>query len=135
MSSRKISDLAADIQPLALDLVHECKLAGIEVLIYCTYRSPEEQAELWASGRTKPGPIKTHAQPGQSKHNLSINGKPAARAFDAAPVVCGKIAWDTSGEDGLKWVKMGSIAMALGLRWGGAWKGAKQDYPHFEMKD
>ncbi len=134
MSSRKITDLALDTQILALDFLTECRNQGVDVLIYCTWRSPEEQAELFASGRTKPGPIKTNAEPGQSAHNLTINGKCAARAFDAAPIINGRIEWDTLGAGKSAWLKMGAIAMAMGLTWGGNWRGKLRDYPHFELK-
>ncbi len=41
---------------------------GLAVEGTCGYRSPEEQAELYALGRTKPGKIVTKAKPGQSAH-------------------------------------------------------------------
>lgn len=134
MASRKIDDLAIDMQILALEFIHECKRQQIDVLIYCTWRSPAEQTELYTSGRTKPGPIKTHAQAGESPHNLSINGKRASRAFDAAPIINGKLTWDGGEEAERAWLKMGRIAEEMGITWGGNWKGKKTDKPHFELK-
>lgn len=134
MSSRKITDLALDLQPLALEFITQCREAKIEVLITCTYRSGEEQDRLYAQGRSEKGRIVTYARAGQSPHNLSINGKPAARAFDAYPLANGKPIFTKSGPERLTWLKMGEIATALGLQWGGNFKVLFKDFPHFQMK-
>lgn len=134
MASRKITDLAITLQPLALEFITRCKNHGIDALIICTYRSDQEQAALYAQGRTTPGEIVTNAAPGQSAHNISINGKPAALAFDAVPVVNGKPQWQTTGKQGAAWLQMGIIAAELGLKWGGNFKGKLKDCPHFQLK-
>jgi hypothetical protein len=50
----------------------------IEPLIYCR-RTMEEQAKLYAKGRTSGGRIVTKAKPGQSFHNYGL-------AFDWVPL-------------------------------------------------
>jgi len=134
MASRKIDDLANDIKPLALKWLTLCKLSGLDVLIICTYRSPEEQAILYAQGRTAQGKIVTWAKPGQSAHNLSINGRPAARAFDAVPLIMGKIDWSINTETMKVWLQMAEIAKICGLSWAGNWPAAKREFPHFYLK-
>lgn len=109
-----------------------CRTNKIDVLVTCTYRSPEEQAELYAQGRTKPGRIVTYAKPGESKHNIqSSNGAPASKAFDVVPLRHGKLVWGTSGNgldddptdddtDDLElWERIGAIGEQCGLSWAG----------------
>ncbi len=130
MASRKIEDLHPDLQPKARAFVAECGAEGIDVLVYCTYRSDAEQDDLYALGRTKPGKIVTKLPGGKSDHNFTINGKPAAKAFDAAPerLVNGRkeVIWN----DPELWKIMGQVAERVGLKWGGNWKKFK-DQPHF----
>jgi hypothetical protein len=51
----------------------------IEPLIYCGRRTMEEQAALYAKGRTTSGKIVTKAKPGESYHNYGL-------AFDWVPL-------------------------------------------------
>jgi len=78
----------------------------IPVLIYCSIRTPQEQEELYAQGRTKPGPKVTNARgiPAQSLHigGHAIDFVPLARTptgdfivsweDDATYAICQKIA-------------------------------------------
>ena len=130
MASRKIEDLDPELQPKAREFVAECKEKGVDVLIYCTYRSDAEQDDLFALGRTKPGKIATKLPGGRSSHNKTINKKPAAKAFDAVAqkVIDGKkeLLWN----DAHSWEVMSSVAANIGLKWGGNYKTFK-DKPHF----
>ena len=49
MASRDLKDLLPVVEGKARDFLAECKKAGIDVLIYCTYRSVKEQDELYAT--------------------------------------------------------------------------------------
>jgi peptidoglycan L-alanyl-D-glutamate endopeptidase CwlK len=129
MPSRRLEDLCPTLQPIARKFLAECAAAGLDVLVTCTYRSPAEQALEYAKGRTAPGPITTYAQPGQSKHNAEINGKPAARAFDIVPLENGKCQWSRACP---AWLKAAEIGKRLGLSWAGDWTSFKE-YPHFEL--
>ena len=55
-----------------------CKAINLELVVTCTWRSPAEQAQLYAQGRTAPGKIVTNAKPGQSMHNVTLGGQPAS---------------------------------------------------------
>ena len=94
--------------------------------ITCTYRSNEEQAELYAQGRTKKGGVVTWAKPGESKHN-----KLPSDAFDIAFIGTNKkLDWSTK--------HFGLFAgivkeISSNVTWGGDWK-TKPDAPHFEIK-
>lgn len=57
MASRSFLDLAPSVRSKANDFVAACATAGIDVLIYCTYRSQDEQDALYKIGRTLPGKI------------------------------------------------------------------------------
>jgi peptidoglycan L-alanyl-D-glutamate endopeptidase CwlK len=93
-------------------------------ILTCTYRSEAEQEELYAQGRTKPGPIVTQLKSG-SKHN----SKPS-EAFDIAfKTKEGKLDWigtNFSLFEGIIRTKYPQV------EWGGSWKKFK-DAPHFQV--
>lgn len=131
MPSRKLEDLHPDLEPLAREFLRRCEAAGLDILVTCTYRSNEEQSQLYAQGRNgKPGNIVTYAKAGQSAHNNTIKGKPAARAFDIVPLVGGKPVWDAQHP---AWQTAGQIGMALGLNWYGKPSAKFREMPHFEL--
>ena len=115
-----LSQLHPKLQELAKQHIAKCKEAGIELSIYCTYRSVAEQNALYAQGRTKPGKKVTNARGGQSYHNFKV-------AYDCGPVLNGNIAWNR--EDLFK--KIGAIGESLSLEWGGHFKSIV-DLPHFQ---
>lgn len=153
MASREIKDLRPEMQVLFNKFNDKVRRDpwfqrnGISLLLTCTYRSEEEQSQLYARGRTAPGPIVTNAKAGQSKHNATTpQGAPAASAFDVVPLRHGKPIWGTTGagtneddsddatNDLEVWQRLGSHGMSVGLAWAGMWVKFKE-YPHFEMKD
>ena len=89
------------------------------------YRSPERQDELYARGRSAPGPIVTYKRGGESKHNAL-----PSRALDVAFLLAdGSVSW--SGLLLSKFARLMKAADAR-VRWGGDWPGFK-DRPHFEV--
>lgn len=143
MASRSINDLHPRLTPIAQEFVTKCRERGVDVLIYCTWRSGIEQNQLYAMGRTtksnigvtpfRPlGKVVTNARAGQSAHNFTINKRPASKAWDCCPVVGGKPVWDGKHPH---WQIMGAVGIELGLNWYGK-KGSKfYELPHFEMVD
>jgi peptidoglycan L-alanyl-D-glutamate endopeptidase CwlK len=130
MASRALDDLDGDVKALALAFLLECQRRGLpNVLIYCTLRSNEEQAKLYAQGRSKSGAIVTNAKAGQSLHNPNPKtGK--ARAFDAVPIsATGALLWDDSRAIAI----MGAAGEAVGLEWAGRWAGFREKV-HFQKK-
>ena len=100
------------------------RLAGLPIVTEC-YRSPERQNELYAQGRSKPGPIVTYKRGGESKHN-----KLPTPALDVAFLLAdGEVSW--SGLLLSKFARLMKAADAR-VRWGGDWPGFK-DRPHFEV--
>lgn len=118
--SSDLKTLHPYVRVLANKFLEKCKQENFPVTIYFTYRTVKEQNELYAKGRTTRGPKVTNARGGYSYHNYGL-------AFDAAPLVNGKIDWNNVS----LFEKMGQIGMSVGLEWGGNWKSFK-DTPHFQ---
>ena len=103
---------------------------NIQIRITDTLRTFDEQAELYAKGRTAPGNIVTYAKPGQSYHNYGL-------AVDFALLLPGgkKVSWDMNLDlnDNQKadWAEVVAVFKHYGWDWGGNWTSFK-DYPHFE---
>jgi len=111
INSRKIEDLTPKVAAMCRAFIGACEQAGIDILITSTYRDHESQAELYAKGRTKPGPKVTNAKPGQSWHNWRA-------AFDFVPIEYGKAQWYDADTFRL----CGEIAESVGLEWAGRWQ-------------
>ena len=89
------------------------------------YRVPERQDELYAQGRSKPGPVVTYKRGGESNHN-----RRPTPALDVAFLLAdGSVSWS-----GLLLSKFARLMKAADARvaWGGDWSKFK-DRPHFEL--
>jgi len=154
MASRLITDLAPRMQDMAHSFVKFAAANGLDVLIYCTHRSYEEQARLYRRGRSlktikqKAGELDrlysrpdladiligvgaqhgrrvTNAAPGQSFHNYKL-------AFDGVPLREGKPVWGAKRqEDRDLWLQYGKAGKLAGLEWAGDWRRFKE-YPHMQ---
>ena len=93
--------------------------------ITCTYRSNEEQTQLYAKGRTEKGSKVTNAQAGQSPHNF----KPSF-AFDIAFIgVNKKLDWsDKLFKNFADIIKRIAPSVECGIDW------KFKDAPHYELK-
>lgn len=125
INSRSLDDLHHVVADKARRFIDLCDEAGIDILVTSTYRDSESQAALYAQGRSKPGPRKTNAKPGQSFHNWQV-------AFDVVPLRNGKPVWSTKGADGQLWQKIGAIGESVGLEWSGRWTGRMVEFAHFQ---
>ena len=125
---RGIDKLHPELQVCVNKFLEECKKQGLNVLVTETLRTLEEQEELYAQGRTKPGNIVTNARGYQSPHAWGV-------AFDFCRNVKGK---EYDNTDGF-FDKVGRIAETMfdnteyDLFWGGDFK-SFVDKPHVEMK-
>ena len=119
MASRLLSDLHPKVAAKANAWLADCKAAGLDILVTCTYRSSAEQDALYAQGRTKPGPRVTNARGGQSFHNYHV-------ALDFVPIVNGKPEWRTSGSCWALWKTAGELAEKHGFEWAARWKTFKE---------
>ena len=146
MASRKIEDLAPDVQIAANLIVGGCANEDVDILIYCTLRRLEGQARLYRQSRSwveishkidkfkarglgfladiiqevgiYHGPHVTNAAPGESWHNY-------AEAFDGVPMIGGKPAWNYDDAP-FEWGMYGAMVREAGLNWSGDWKKFKE---------
>ena len=105
-------------------------LAGLDAasrhfFVTSGYRGEYEQNELYAKGRTTPGPKVTNARFGYSTHNFGL-GIDVTHDSDIAKAGL-QPDWKESNYEGL-----GIVAKKHGLIWGGHWQSLK-DLPHFEF--
>lgn len=105
------------------ELERRCRLEGIPVKITHGVRTWPEQGDLFAKGRTEPGPRVTNARPGKSWHNYGVSGDFCFQGPD--PYLDPK-----SLRGGQLWGRFGAIAKDLGLVWGGDWG---WDYGHVRL--
>jgi peptidoglycan L-alanyl-D-glutamate endopeptidase CwlK len=130
-SSKNVATLHSKVQQVFKNWIAECQIMaaahGYEYKAISGNRTWDEQAKIYAQGRTSPGKIVTNAKPGYSNHNYGI-------AVDMGVFKDGKYL------DGLKPAeaqafhnKAAVIAEKYNIEWGGSWKSFK-DYPHFEYK-
>jgi peptidoglycan L-alanyl-D-glutamate endopeptidase CwlK len=106
--------LLPKVEVMKNNLVKIMASIGKPIVITDEYRSIEEQNELYAQGRTKPGNIVTNARGGESFHNWRV-------AFDIAFSTKTGISYDGD------WEMVGTIGEILGLEWGGWSTKATQD--------
>jgi peptidoglycan L-alanyl-D-glutamate endopeptidase CwlK len=120
-SEKNIATLLPEVRPMARALVQKAAGMGIRIKVISGFRTYEEQAALYAQGRTAPGNIVTNARPGYSNHNFGI-------AFDIG-------VFEGSGylPESPRYSAVGALGIDLGLEWGGSWK-SLVDAPHFQLR-
>jgi peptidoglycan L-alanyl-D-glutamate endopeptidase CwlK len=123
--SRDLNDLRPECRRLVDPWLDDCAAAEIDLLVTCTLRTIQDQAVLFAQGRTTPGPIVTNAKPGQSAHNYGL-------ALDVVPLIHGKPDW--SGTSPV-WVSLANLGQARGLQWLGAPDSSFKEQAHFQHPD
>lgn len=118
----KLDALEPDFKIIADQIIADALAAGIRLVVTATRRTISEQDRLYAQGRTAPGQKVTNAKGGQSPHNFGL-------AFDFCPLDSnGKPDWNAPRN---VWNKVGEIAEAHGMTWGGHFK-SLLDLPHIE---
>lgn len=115
MSSRSLTELRPQFADPVIKWLGECARVGLDVLVYCTFRSMAEQNEIYKIGRTvkganatarKPmGDTVTNARGGESAHNYGL-------ALDFVPLLAGKPQWDKRSP---LWAQAIRIAEKYGL--------------------
>lgn len=149
MPSRSLSDLHPRLAVLAQQHLDLCAASGVRLLIYCTWRSPQEQEALYAQGRlpldivnamraevglgaigdAENGYTVTRRRSGSMHNHTASSGRPAALAYDCCPLDdAGHPDWSGGGP---RWKLVADVGKRLGLVWGGDWP--QRDRPHFEL--
>jgi peptidoglycan L-alanyl-D-glutamate endopeptidase CwlK len=128
MPSRNLTDLDYRLQRAYTLAAHDYRVKYPEdpqPFLTCTYRTNEEQLELYAKGRTVPGARVTNIRK-NGKHNclpamaFDIAFKNENGALDWSPVLFEKFALI---------IKQNFNGL---IKWGGDWRSFK-DRPHFEV--
>ena len=135
-SERSLNNLKG-VHPKLVAVVHRAlELSPCDFTVLEGVRSQARQDELWAQGRTKPGPVVTWVQT-SGTHGIQPDGY--GLAVDLAPY--------PSDWNDLERVEQVSEAMfaaakelGVTLRWGGNWdmddkphEHGESDNPHFEL--
>jgi len=123
MASRELSDLAPETREKVERWLAACLGRDVHVLVYCTLRTAEEQADLYRIGREVPGKKVTNAPAWASWHQYG-------RAVDAVPLRAGKPVWKYSKNDPF-WQVFAEEARNAGLEWSGDWKRFRE-YVHVQ---
>lgn len=100
---------------------------GVTAEVISGLRSYQQQAALYAQGRTKPGKIVTNARPGSSWHNYGL-------AIDLGLFKDGKYLDSANPKLADKvYSELGALAKSMGIEWAGYWT-TFQETPHFQFR-
>jgi len=116
----------AVLEPFVTDCETALAPYNVTVEVISGLRSWATQAYLYASGRTRKGPIVTKARPGSSWHNYGL-------AIDLGLFQSGVYLDEKKPEvaDSI-YAILGKIAAKHGVEWAGTWK-SFQETPHFQV--
>jgi len=134
-SQRSLNNLKG-VHPDLVRVMNEAiKDTPIDFTITEGVRTVQRQQELYAQGRTKPGPVVTQVDGVKKKSNHQPKSDGYGHAVDLYPYFNGSVQVNAVNE--LKTIArhVVSVGMRLGIpvEWGGSWTSFK-DYPHFELK-
>jgi len=116
-SQRRLSTCTPNIQRLMTAALHHPDCPH-DMSITSGHRTHEEQAALYARGRTAPGPKVTNAKPGQSRHNSY-----PSEAVDIVPYVDGSLSWDWDHINPCaEHIKRVAAGLGIEIEWGGDWR-------------
>ena len=120
----KLADVHPELARRIRQMAGELSTRGVNLTITRSggRRTFQEQDELYAQGRTRPGNIVTNSRGGLSNHNYGL-------AVDVVPRVNGRPNWNVPSST---WQTIGDAGKRAGLSWGGDWRTFK-DPPHFEL--
>lgn len=119
--SRDIKLLHPELQEIIPKFQKECEKQGLKVKITDTLRNKQEQNNLYAQGRSKPGKVVTNVKYPDSNHNWGM-------AFD----FCRNDGKGAYNDTDSWFAKVGKVGVKFGLEWGGSWKDFP-DKPHLEL--
>src|SRR5690349_602436 len=122
MRMSKLDGVRPELKAKIDKMIDAMIILGFVVRVTDGNRTVEEQKELYAQGRTKPGKIVTNCD-GVVKKSAHQDGKAVDLAFYPEPYA-----------ESNPWDLLGAMGEALGLRWGGRFTTLK-DRPHFELKE
>ena len=127
-SEGEITTLHPRARPFARALIEKAAGQGIIIKVTSGMRTFDEQDELFAKGRTKPGPKVTNAKGGFSNHNFGIAFVVTIFKGSTDPENAKTPVFESPA-----YKAIGALGTDLGLEWGGNWK-TIVDEPHFQLR-
>jgi hypothetical protein len=122
---RDATHLSPGFRRLLAHLMADLQAAGQAFKIAEGLRTPERQSWLYASGRTRPGPILT-----QKDGSIAPSRHQSGNAADLYPCdSLGRITFPIPPATDPVWLMLRRAAERLGLGSGGSWG----DWPHVEL--
>lgn len=125
---RSLDVVHPDLKMKVEKILSAMEALGFPMMVTDTLRTTEEQAALYAQGRTKPGKIVTNTDGVKHKSNHQSHEDGFGHAVDCCFLVDGQANWDEKNP----WKVYGTMAVALGLVWGGNWI-SPVDKPHVQI--
>jgi len=108
---------------------------GVRLRITQGLRTFKEQDDLYAQGRTKPGPKVSNARGGQSMHNYGL-AFDVCLLYDDGSGLFKEVSWDMKRDgdgDGIAdWLEITKYLTSIGYVNGFITNGKKWDFPHFQ---
>ena len=130
--ARRLGGLHPALATYMMRILDAMEVLGFPMFVTYGIRSDEEQAALYAKGRTAPGKIVTNVDGRlkKSMHQLQLDGWGHAVdcAFIDDPETEKIETWDPLQP----WDVYGTMGEAYGLTWGGRWR-TLVDRPHLEL--
>jgi peptidoglycan L-alanyl-D-glutamate endopeptidase CwlK len=134
---KRSKDNLVGVHPVLIQIViRALELSPVDFFVDCGVRTPERQAELYAQGRTKPGPVVTWTL----KSNHFVNKKTGfGHAVDLIPL---PVDWNNlkAFDAVAKAMFQAAAEFKIELRWGADWdqdgnprERGETDSPHFEI--
>jgi peptidoglycan L-alanyl-D-glutamate endopeptidase CwlK len=138
ISEDRIKLLHPSIRTEVTELIDKIEAAmpvSMKIRVVQGLRTIEEQNNLYAQGRTIPGPVVTKARGGKSYHNYGLaidfcimydkdnNGSFESLSWD--------IFYDHDKNGKRDWLQVVDVFKQMGYKYGGDWISIK-DYPHLE---
>lgn len=116
----------AKLEPFVIRAQELMAKRNVSVEVISGLRSWQQQAALYAQGRTKQGNIVTKARPGSSWHNFGL-------AIDLGLFQAGVYLDEKKPAlaDAL-YNQLGNLAAEMGIEWAGNWKSFPEG-PHFQV--
>lgn len=138
ISIERVQLLHPKVRDEARNCIEQAELglpANMAIRVVQGLRTIEEQNALYASGRTKRGPIVTNAKGGSSYHNYGLALDFAILTDTDDSGTFDDLSWDIrkdNDKDGIAdWLEVVTVFESYGWDWGGKWNSLK-DFPHVQ---
>lgn len=134
ISLARIEEAHPAVRQDLIDILQEAetRLTGAYSLRYTwVLRTDEQQNDLYAQGRTRPGEIVTWAKAGESWHNYGL-AVDICLLHESGKMVSFDTQADFDGDGVADWMEVVGMFKRRGWDWGGDWPAKKRDRPHFQ---